>query len=367
MKPWIGVARYVAGTRVAGPAFPENGTPARQLEFLLQYAVLAPSGHNTQPWKFRIAGATVELYGDFGRRLPVADPDNRELVMSCGAALLNLRVAARNFGLTAAANLCPDPDRPDLLAEFRLTGRALAGRGDHRLFNAISERRTSRLPFDRREIPRPVLYRLQRAAAYEDCWMWFAATKDVRVQVADLIAAGDCSLNANVEFRNELSRWLRSNECPDRDGLPGFAYGLGDLASRVAPQIIRPVPFARPLAQRDRDLALNAPAFAVLGTDADGLESWMIAGQALGRILLAAQSEGLAASFFLQPIEIPDLRDKLAHIVGEPGYPQITFRLGSGPRVPPTPRRPLSDVLLSVEEATCAAPPAAEFIPISGE
>jgi nitroreductase len=34
--------------------FPEQSSPAEKLKFLLQYAVLAPSSHNTQPWLFRI-------------------------------------------------------------------------------------------------------------------------------------------------------------------------------------------------------------------------------------------------------------------------------------------------------------------------
>ena len=351
MRPYIGVAPYGIAPRCSSvAAFPEDGSPAQKLEYFLQYAVLAPSGHNTQPWKFRIAGSTVYLYADFGRTLPLADPDNRELVMSCGAALLNLRVAIRNFGYTAGTDVCPDPDRPDLLATLELTGRAPAGRGDHRLFRAIPERRTTRFAFEQRDIARPVLFRLQRAAAYEDSWMWLSDTKESRARCAELIAQGDSILGASHEYRDEMSHWLRSNLCPSRDGLPGYAYGLGDLASQVAPQVVRPFPFGGSQAQRDRDLVLNAPAFVVLGTEHDDPESWMIAGQALGRILLAAQAEGLSASFFLQPVEIPHLRHKLMEIVDEAGFPQITFRIGYGPKVPPTPRRPLSDVIIGISE-----------------
>jgi hypothetical protein len=108
-------------------------------------------------------------------------------------------------------------------------------------------------------------------------------------------------------------------------------------------------PFGGDQARRDTDLVRQAPAFVVLGTEADTAEAWMIAGQALGRVLLAAQSEGVSASFFLQPIEIPRLRGKLMELLPpEVGFPQITFRLGYAPRVAPTPRRPLSDVV-SVE------------------
>ena len=69
-----------------------------QLRFLLRYAVLAPSSHNAQPWSFRITADGIEVFADFERRLPIADPGDRELLMSTGAAITNFRVAAAHFG-----------------------------------------------------------------------------------------------------------------------------------------------------------------------------------------------------------------------------------------------------------------------------
>jgi hypothetical protein len=286
----------------------------------------------------------MELFGDFSRAMPVHDPEHRELVMSCGAALLNLRVGIRNFGLTAMTDLCPDPDRPDLLARVEITGRAPSGRTEHKLFKAIPDRRTARVPFDPRPIPRALLYRWQRAAAYEDASLHIMESAEERRVLAELVAEGDRQLNSNPEYRQELALWLRSNTALGRDGLPGYSVGLGDLSSRVAARVV--FPFGGDQARRDTDLVRQAPAFVVLGTEADTPEAWMIAGQALGRVLLAAQSEGVSASFFLQPIEIPRLRQRLMELLPQDlGYPQITFRLGYAPRVAPTPRRPLSDVV----------------------
>src|SRR4051794_22159466 len=94
-------------TRLYEAQFPYNGTAADKLHFLLRYAILAPSGHNTQPWKFRIHGGTLEMFADFSRAMRETDPENRELMISCGAALLNLRVGIRNFGFTAQIDICP--------------------------------------------------------------------------------------------------------------------------------------------------------------------------------------------------------------------------------------------------------------------
>jgi hypothetical protein len=321
----VSVPRLV-GIRPALSAadFPYDGIASEKLQFFVHYATLAPSGHNTQPWKFAIRGPELELRADRSRAMPVADPQNRELVMSCGAALLHLRVAVRNFGYTCSTEVCPDPDDPDLLARLRLIGRAPAGRTDHKLFKAMGERRTARVPFESRSIPRALLFRWQRAAMYEEAWLHIVDSPEARREIAELIDESG------------------------RDGLPGYSMGLGALSSRVAPAGI--FPWGNLQAKRDLALAAQAPAFLVLGTDEDNIAAWMTAGQALARVLLAAQSEGVSASFFLQPVELLQLRQRLMELLpGETGYPQITFRLGYSPRVPPTPRRALSDVVTLVE------------------
>ncbi len=338
----------VAIRNVPQANFPYEGTAAEKLEFLARYAVLAPSGHNTQPWKFRIHGSILDLRADPSRKMPVTDPQSRELVMSCGAALLNLRVAMRNFGYTAVVDVCPDSDDKDLLARVELTGRAPSGRTDFKLFKAIHERRTTRLPFEARQIPRALMFRWQKAAQYEEAWLSLVEPGDQRRAVSELISEGDRILGGRNEYRTEAAIWRRSNDHPTRDGLPGYAMGLGALASRVAPPVINSMGSIQ--ARRDGDLVLHAPGFCVLGTTGDAREDWMVAGQALGRVLLSAQSEGATASFFLQPIEVPALRERLMKLLPEEtGYPQITFRLGYAPRVSPTPRRPLSDVLTTDE------------------
>ena len=87
---------------ISGEDFPAIGTPVEQMEFVLNYAVLAPSNHNTQPWLFEIHGDAIHLFVDRSRALPMTDPEDREMLISCGAALLNLRVAMRHFGVLGA-------------------------------------------------------------------------------------------------------------------------------------------------------------------------------------------------------------------------------------------------------------------------
>ena len=73
----------------------QQGTYEEIARFVIGAAVWAPSVHNSQPWRFAVRRGEISLYADPDRRLAVADPDGREMLISCGAALFNARLALR--------------------------------------------------------------------------------------------------------------------------------------------------------------------------------------------------------------------------------------------------------------------------------
>lgn len=331
---------------------------AERLRFFLQWAVLAPSRHNSQPWTFEIAGDEVRVYADGSRMLPVADPDGRQLLMSCGAVLVNLRLAAAHFGHATSVELVPGFRRDGLLARVRLEERAASSPEVEELFRAIPRRRTNRLPLDGREPPEGLVTALLREARREGVTLRPVEPHQRRV-VADLIAEGDDVAWSSTRFRAELAGWSRTNRSPRRDGLPGYALGMGDVASLVHPLLVRWQSPARAEAERDRRRALGTRALLVLSTPRDGKLEWIQAGEALQRVLLRATAAGLFASYFAQPVEAPALRRRLAAAIGDSGAPQVMFRLGYGLEPRPTPRRPITDLLRRMEPRPPRAAPLA--------
>jgi nitroreductase len=326
--------------------FPEDGFAADQIEFLLGYAVLAPSSHNTQPWLFRINAMDVDLFADRRWATRVVDPYDRELTISCGAALFNLRVAAEYFGHEHKVELFPDAGEPNLLARFHLGLRTKTGSEDVLLFHAITQRRTNRKPFRPDPIPEAVLVELIEAAQAHGAWLQFVTTDEARNALADLTAEADRAQWADKAFRHELANWVRTKPELARDGLPVHNLGVKDWLAFAGPAIIRTFDRGEGQAARDRDIALYSPALAVLGTDTDDPQAWMAAGQALQCVLLHARSEDLWASFLSQAVEVPHLRAPLAETVGRTSFPQAVLRFGYGDGVEPTPRRGVREVLL---------------------
>jgi nitroreductase len=310
--------------------------PGVDLGALVEAAVLAPSSHNTQPWWFRAGGHAVELHADRTRALPVNDPFDRELTISCGAALTNLVVAARARGLEPDVGVLPEPDDPDLLA--RIVLRPGADADDQELAAAIPARHTYRGPFAD-EPPAETLTGM--AAACQPLGVALSVVAGVadRDALARLVAAGDREQFADPSWRRELAAWMHPRRRGDGLAVPPVVGALTRL-------VVSHVDVGARTAGQDEGLTREAPALAVLATDGDDPRDWLQAGQALQRALLVAAAAGVQAGWSNQPCQVASLRPRLREALRIHGHPQVVLRLGRQPTPPrPAPRRPVEEVL----------------------
>lgn len=338
----------MAGTPEADkPPFPADGTDRQQLEFLLGYAIRAPSGHNTQPWLFALRDDRVELYADRRRALPVVDPDDRALTISCAAALDHLVVAARYFGRAPVVDLLPAESDRDLLAVVRLGAAVEPDDEDRALFEAIPRRRTTRHAFEERTLPAALQARLQELAACHGAELTLIGDEATKAEIADLVAEGDRVQFADRAFRRELASWVHSRRSESRDGMSGDAFGMPDVLSPVGALVIRTFDLGNGVAAGDaRRIMAGSPLLAVLSTPADGVLDWMHAGQALSRVLLRLTADGATAAYLNQPVETRELRPLVQDVLGSDNLPQLLMRFGYGPTVRASVRRPLREVLV---------------------
>jgi hypothetical protein len=208
--------------------FPATGTLSDKVRFAVRYAVLAPSSHNTQPWRFISGERELLVCADRTRSLPNIDPVDRELIISCGAALFNLRVALAHFLIPVEITTFPFSVEPDVVARiaFPDSGPVLRGLAD--LFGAITTRATNRGPYIVEEVPHPVTERLKSAAEAEGLDVAFTGTSTERERVAELVAAADRRQFEDPRFRRELASWIHSSHRDD--GMPAYSQGFQALA-----------------------------------------------------------------------------------------------------------------------------------------
>lgn len=328
--------------------FPIEGTPAEQLCAAARRATLAPSSHNTQPWLFRVSGSTLDLYADRSRAQPIVDPEQRELTISCGAALYIIRLTLARFGHDSRCRLQPDPRDPDLLARVTLDGLLDPDLRRQRLYDAVSTRRTNRHPFDSRPIPRQVIARAVAAVEAQGARIEMVFDQPLREDIAQLVADADRVQMADAPFRHELARSIHSNRSHKRDGMPGHALGMGDFASAIGPMVVRKFDRGEAAAKRDLALIAESSALAVLWTRSDTPRHWLRAGQALAAFLLNLQADGVSASFLNQPMQVVPLREWFRVLLACPGPPQLVLRLGYATEIAPTPRRDPNEVIVNL-------------------
>ncbi|MGK5550807.1 Acg family FMN-binding oxidoreductase [Actinomadura kijaniata] len=277
-------------------------------------------------------GSRISLRADADRRLEVADPTGREMMISCGAALATLCLALRALGHRPEAVVLPDPDRPHLVADVHLGGPAVLGDdGDaRRLFAQVEKRRTHRGGFGDQPVGAPVLATLHQEAEAEGARLVQAVEMHTKGALAALTQAADHLQRRSQAQVGETARWAPAPGSARTEGVPQEAYP-------------RDVPRTEPyFPQRDfarghgwgvpgepPDDRLRTGAVFLLVTGADEPRDWIRAGQALQRVLLRATEAGLSAAFHTQALEIPELRAFIRARICPGTHPQMLLRLGT--------------------------------------
>ncbi len=316
---------------------------AEQLRHVVEAAALAPSVHNTQPWRFTVRPDGLDLCADPARRLEVLDPDGRQLHLSCGAALFHARAAARGIGLEVAVQLLPDPTDPDLLAQLHVSVGAAPSEQETTVAAAILRRHTFRGTFDDRLVPAGLIEQLRLDAEREGALLHEVSRRDDLLELEVLLSHADADEEQDERYRRELAHWVQ-RDITALDGLtaaslrtaPGSSLRQRDFTLTHAPAADGSAPVA------------DHPMVCVLVTQDDDRAAWLRAGQALAAVLLRAAAAGIQAQPLGQVTDLLAYRLRLGTVLGVLGHPQLVLRMGYAQHAGAAPRRDVEDLLAPV-------------------
>ena len=311
------------------------------VEAAVSAAIAAPSVLNCQPWRFRAHDGLIDLLAAPDFAPEALDPTGREVFMSLGAALLNLRLGVEAQGCNASVQLMPSPLNRSVVARVRLGGATQLSAADRALCEAIPTRRSNRLPFSDEPVSFEDIGHLQDAASVEGANL-DPATGWHRTAVVEALHDADQAQRTDPAIVSDVRGLTLARDRSDV-GIPAASLGPRPL-DPSAP--VRDMALGQHLAGRPAAEFETAGLLAVLLTTGDEPNDWLRAGMALERVLLTATVRGLSAGILSHATEAIDLRQVVRDPSSRWRHPQIVLRFGYGAgEMPPTPRRPLNEVL----------------------
>lgn len=342
----LSVVMACANFYARGQAPSETSVQNPDFVFMVEQAVKAPSGHNTQPWLFALGDDSITIRPNYEKSLPVVDPVDRELLVSLGCAAENLRLAALYKGYECDLEISDDG-----------TITAVLRKNDcvepDTLFDAVAVRQTNRSIYDDRTIPPAELAMLKNVFenTNEDgiAVRFYAHDTSEFDIIADYIMVGNELQMRNEAFVGELRSWMRFNRRHQNETLDGLSYaafGAPNLPRFIAEAAISGALNDRRQNRGDRQKIASSSHFVLITTRGNSPVDWVRCGIMLERMVLRATSLGIAHAYMNQPIEVDVLSGAMAENLGIEGeYPMIILRTGYARAMPYSKRRGIEEVI----------------------
>lgn len=318
----------------------------KDFKAMIEAAIKAPSGHNTQPWLFKIHKSQIEIYPNLKESLPVVDKNNRELFISLGAATENLCVMAAHLGYSTSITI--EQTEPKIIVDLNKAHSTI--KDD--LVLQIEERQTNRKIYDGRIIPTDILQILNNIKLYENINCYTIGKEDSIYSTLKrfVLRGNDVQMNDNA-FKEELLKYMRFNNKEVEQNPTGLTYkvmGAPGLPAIISKPVIKS--YLKPDKQNKSDLEkIESSSNLILFTTKDNtLTDWVNLGRSLERYLLKVTELHISYAFMNQPCEVEELAEELQRTIpiikGE--YPTLILRLGYADKAPYSPRKNINDVIV---------------------
>jgi len=331
---------YQSTARTLRHPLQDSAQPGALLQELVRCATLAPNGHNTQPWMFELSPGRVSIRPDFSRRTPVVDPDDHHIWASLGCATENMVIAGAALGKHAEVAF----DRNEIQVAFDEGPAAPSP-----LVDAIFKRQCTRAEYDGQPLASDVLEDLQRAADRSAVGLLLLTERAKIEGVIEYVTQANGAQMRDPAFVAELKQWIRFNDSQavlTGDGLFARTLGNPTLPSWLGGPLFSL--FFRESSENDRyaKQLRSSAAVAVFVGASSGPANWFEVGRAYEHFALAATTLGVRTAFVNQPIEVPTVRSPFAEWLGLGSQrPDLVVRLGRGPLLPYSVRRPVAAVI----------------------
>lgn len=317
-------------------------------EFLeiIKDAGRAPSGHNTQPWKFEANETQIIIRPDLNRKLSVVDPDDHALYISLGCALENLIISAKaqRFSTNITTNLTDK--NSEIIVELRNSENVQKDL----LYNFIQQRQSTRKEYKHEPVRSSVLEQLMEQGKNECVEIIFITDKGKIKELEPFILEASDLQFGNKQFINELVDWIRfsKREAEEKgDGIWGASMGMPGTGRFIGSIIMKHLVSAKTERKRWKNLIDKSAGFALFIVKENSKRNWIRLGQSFQRFGLKATQLNLKHAHVNMPCEEISVRNQLIrHFNIDNGrHPLLLVRFGYAQAMPYSVRLPLEHIL----------------------
>ncbi|MFN8265415.1 MAG: hypothetical protein U0T11_05060 [Chitinophagaceae bacterium] len=318
----------------------------QHFESIIEYASLAPSDHNTQPWKFQIEGHYIKLLPDFTRRLPVVDADDHGLFISLGCALENLVIAASHYGYNCNVMYDLKGLNPSILVHLFEDPEIK----EDPLYNSIPERHVSRAEYNGEALSPEITQKLVHSVHADDpIQLTFVTGPEIKKQITQLTREASKRHFENPAFKKELADWIRFNDETaeeHKDGLRAVSIGTPALMPALGRFFFETFVSANSTAGKTETMVESSPLLVVFSVKESNPEHWVKLGRNFERFALMATRYKVNHSHISMACEIEETRKKMKALLLLEAEPLLVIRVGyAQEELPVSYRRPVEDLI----------------------
>ena len=184
-----------------------GGLSDQEWHYLLRAGIQAPSGDNAQPWIFRKTERTLAISFDPAADVSFFNFNNIASLISCGAVIENISIAASQIGLATKVKYVSNGNETNVVAELvfeRLDG-ACDALADH-----IWSRRTNRKPYDQEVVLSSFLAELQAPLTrFSGVGIHFLTKREDLKRIAQIVFKADTIRTEHKGLHRHLMEMIR--------------------------------------------------------------------------------------------------------------------------------------------------------------
>ncbi len=327
--------------------FPINGKIYEQIKFLLGFGILAPSGHNGQPWEFKIVNNILNIFVNKKRALVKSDPSGKQLCIGIGCLIENFCIAANFYGFETVIQYGNYIISDDPIAKITLNKIKNISHDRDNLIHFITKRSTHRNNYTSQPIPEYFINNLHELSS-DNIKIFIIQEKKLKEQIADLIIQAQITAMDKPYFRQELSELMKSNITKSKIGMPGFAFGLPLPISLFSWWMIKKINMSKLNKKIDEQTFKRfTSAFIIISSKDDTKISWINTGRLCEKIWLLAERHGLKCSPNAAPIQELGYKEQLQKLINSNLNPLVLMRVGYSKKISrSTPRLSVEDLII---------------------